>query len=100
MRAVWQSVTRSVIKMKTTSFIGVLTISLVLPIFAGPSIAHAGGINDTRGDAWGTLEVAGNDSNNLGGTGVPIYSNGSQVTYTPNKPNNSVNGVVSGEEWQ
>src|SRR5207248_10957628 len=73
---------------------------LLLPALANPIIALAGGINNTRGDAWGTLEVSGTDPNNLGGSGVNIYSNGSQVSYTPNKPNNTVNGVVSGEEWQ
>lgn len=99
MRTVWQTVTRSVTKIKTAGFIAALTVSLLLPALADPSIAHAtGGINNTRGDAWGTQEVAG--SGWLGGLGVAIYSNGSQVSYTPNKPNNTVNGVVSGEEWQ
>jgi hypothetical protein len=100
MRAVWQTITRTVTKIKIASFIAALTASLLLPALANPIIAHAGGINNTRGDAWGTLEVSGTDANNLGGSGVNIYSNGSQVSYTPNKPNNTVNGIVSGEEWQ
>src|SRR2546423_9866151 len=72
-------------------------IASLSPVFVTTGIAHAD-INNTRADAWGTQELAG--SGWLGGNGVNVYSNGSQVSYTPNKPNNTVNGVVSGEEWQ
>src|SRR6266699_4367708 len=74
-----------------------LLIASLGPVFLSTSIAYAD-INNTRADAWGTQELAGSGWLNSGG--VSVYSNGSQVSYTPNKPNNSVNGVVSGEEWQ
>src|SRR5579859_2812538 len=97
MYLVRQTVARLATKIKTVTFIATLTASVLFPILASPSVAHAG-INNTRADAWGTLEVDG--SSWLGGAGVPIYSNGSQISYTPDKPNNTVNNVVSGEEWQ
>jgi len=101
MRSAWHTVKRSITTIKTASFIAALTASVLLPALANPSIAHAtGGINNTRGDNWGTVEVPAGGSSFLGGAGVTIYSNGPQASYTPNKPNNTVNGVVSGEEWQ
>src|SRR5438552_2258401 len=78
-------------------FTAAALIASLSPVLVTTGIAHAD-INNTRADAWGTQELAG--SGWLSGGGVPVYSNGSQVSYTPNKPNNTVNGVVSGEEWQ
>jgi CHAP domain len=62
-------------------------------------VSHASTTN-TRADAWGTVEVGATDANNVGGSGVDVYSNGASPFYTPNKPNNTVGGVVSGEKWQ
>lgn len=89
------------LKWSGKTFFGVSSTLLIFSVFGAITVsthvAYAD-INNTRADAWGTQEVAG--SGWLNGGGVPIYSNGSQAVYYPAKPNNSVNGVVSGEEWQ
>jgi CHAP domain len=95
--AFWHTVKRSITPHRTASFVILLVAATVLPTLSNPNIARAD-INNTRADAWGTLELSGTSW--LSGVGVDVNSNGSQVTYTPNKPNNTVNGIVSGEEWQ
>lgn len=93
---------RSVTRLKHAAFVAGLSAALlVVAAQAALGIAHArGGPSNTRADAWGTPEVAASAWLTSLGGGVTIYSNGPQVTYTPDKPNNTVNGVVSGEEWQ
>src|SRR5438105_1564285 len=72
-------------------------IALFSPMVIDLGTAHAD-INNTRSDAFGTLELSG--SSWLAGGGVNIYSNGSSAGDHYPIINNSVNGVVSGEEWQ
>ena len=55
-------------------------------------------VSNTRADAWGTLELAGNAW--LGGAGVDVYSNGATSTGPSPDTYNYVGGVQSGIEWQ
>ena len=65
-------------------------------------------INNTRADAWGTLELSG--SSWLGGSGVDVYSNGSTTDFRDCNGNvvstysaackDSVNGQITGAKYQ
>lgn len=78
-----------------------------LGLLTSPLSASAD-INNTRADAWGTLELSG--SNWLGGQGVGVYSNGSTTDFRDCSGNivssysaackGSVNGVTTGAEYQ
>ena len=85
-----------------------LVLTLGLQLFISNSAVFAS-VTNTRADAWGTVEVA--SGGWLNNTGVPIYSNGSSVTYwngygcvavsgATGDPNCPTGYVTTGEQYQ
>jgi acylphosphatase len=95
----WQSLRRFralLLALLVMTIASITTVALTVT----PAVAS---ITNTRADAWGTLELSG--SSWLNGAGVDVKSNGASVTYTPDKPTNTVttpsgSNVQSGEKWQ
>lgn len=94
------------LRAKPLVLITTLLTTLTLPLISFPDIAHATtcGITCTYSDPWGTQEVSA--SGWIGGSGVPIYSNGPLAPDGPSPDTynyiNNINGdsTQTGIEWQ
>ena len=81
-------------------------VVVILVTFSTIFIDHVqASVTNTRADDFGTLELSEDDSGNMGGLGVNVYSNGSSsAVHLPQTDNYVItpsnNSIKSGIKWQ